>query len=83
MLLPRELHQKREPRAFPSAQVINGGLLVAAAAAALGLSCWLVKSPPDVQKLVGPAGSLWSRLMAFGTAWAPPLIAATSESIKA
>lgn len=43
-------------------QVINGGLLLGAAGAAAGLSCFLVKNPPDVTKLRGVAEELWGRL---------------------
>lgn len=57
-----------EVKAFASPQVINRGLLLGATGAALGVSCLLVKNPPDVNKLISPAEKLWSRLMAFRTA---------------
>ncbi|CAF89726.1 unnamed protein product [Tetraodon nigroviridis] len=46
-------------------KVINGGLLLGATGAAVGLSCLLAKNPPDVNQLVRPAEQLWSRLMAW------------------
>uniref|UniRef100_A0A3B5K254 Kynurenine 3-monooxygenase n=1 Tax=Takifugu rubripes TaxID=31033 RepID=A0A3B5K254_TAKRU len=49
-------------------KVINGGLLLGATGAALGVACVLIKNPPDVNKLAGPAEKLWSRLMAVGAA---------------
>lgn len=52
---------------FASPQVINGGLLLGASGAALGVCCFLLKNPPDVNRLLGAAERLWSRLTALRT----------------
>ncbi|XP_029306043.1 kynurenine 3-monooxygenase [Cottoperca gobio] len=48
-------------------KVINRGLLVSATGAVLGGSYLLIKNPPDINKLIIPAGKMWDRLVALLT----------------
>ncbi|CAG6017879.1 kynurenine 3-monooxygenase [Menidia menidia] len=48
-------------------KVINRGLLLGAAGAAVGGAYLLAKNPPDVGKLVGPAEKMWDRILALKT----------------